>query len=161
MTAKEVITNTIQLSHDVLTAYLGDLTDDDLLVRPVVGANHIAWQLGHLIVSENGLSEAGYAMPALPKGFAECHDQDSACSDDPQRFSTKDEYLRLLEKQRAATMAGLANTPEEKLDEPAPDSMREYAPTIGAMFNTVGLHEMMHAAQFALIRRKLGRSPLF
>ena len=30
-------------------AYVQDLADADLLLRPVPGINHIAWQLGHLI----------------------------------------------------------------------------------------------------------------
>ena len=38
---------------NVSEQYLSDLTDADLLVRPVPGANHIAWQLGHLIQAEN------------------------------------------------------------------------------------------------------------
>ena len=35
-----------------------DLSDADLLVRPAPSANHIAWQLGHLIASERNLVEA-------------------------------------------------------------------------------------------------------
>ncbi len=33
--------------------YLGDLTDADIMVRAIPDTNHIAWQLGHLIQSEN------------------------------------------------------------------------------------------------------------
>jgi hypothetical protein len=161
MTAKELIKNTTDLCHSVLKDYLADLSDADLMVRPVPGANHIAWQLGHLIVSEHGLTEAGYAMPALPDGFAEAYTKETAGSDDPQQFHTKAVYLECLEQQRTGTLAALDAMPDSDLDKPAPESCREYAPTVGVMFNLIGIHEMMHAAQFAVVRRKLGKTPLF
>src|SRR4029077_4502167 len=52
MQAKEVIKTALQSTQNMLSTYLGDLSDADLLVRPVPAANHIAWQLGHLIQSE-------------------------------------------------------------------------------------------------------------
>jgi hypothetical protein len=44
-----------------------------MLTRPVPGANHPAWQLGHLIVAETNavnLVKPG-AMPELPAGFGD------------------------------------------------------------------------------------------
>ena len=161
MTPKDLIKHTIDLCHSVLSDYLSDLTDEDLLVRPVPGANHIAWQLGHLIASENALTGAGYAMPELPEGFAESYTKETAGSDDPAMFLGKSQYLELFEQQRAATLAALDATPESDLDKAAPESCREYAPTVGIMFNLIGIHEMMHAAQFAIVRRKLGKPALF
>src|SRR5437764_10572581 len=60
----------------LLANYLEGLSDADLFVRPVPGANHLAWQLGHLISSEvkmvkSQLPEARY--PALPAGFDAVH----------------------------------------------------------------------------------------
>ena len=52
MTAKDVLKNALKSNHEILSMYLSDLSDADLLVRPAPGANHIAWQLGHLIYSE-------------------------------------------------------------------------------------------------------------
>ena len=50
------------------------LSDADLLVRPAPSANHIAWQLGHLVLAEpflirTELPDAAY--PELPAGFAD------------------------------------------------------------------------------------------
>jgi hypothetical protein len=58
-------------------------------------------------------------------------------------------------------LAALDAMPESDLDKPAPESCRQYAPTVGIMFNLIGIHEMMHAAQFAIVRRKLGKPALF
>jgi len=43
--------SSIELSHMITQAYLGDFTDADLLVRSVPGSNHAAWQLGHTIAA--------------------------------------------------------------------------------------------------------------
>ncbi len=147
----------------VVQAYLGDLSQDDLLVRPVPGANHIAWQLGHLISSEHMLINAVCpdSMPALPDGFAEQHSKETAASDDPAAFLQKDDYLRLMQEQRAGTLATLAKLSDEDLEKPAPEKFQQLGKTVGAIFAAQSAHYMMHAGQWAVVRRKLGRDPLF
>jgi uncharacterized damage-inducible protein DinB len=103
----------------------------------------------------------GYSAPALPEGFAEAHSKEAAACDDPARFCTKSQYLAMMDQMKAATLAAIAATPESKLDDAAPEPMREYAPTVGAVLLLMGNHWMMHAGQFVPIRRKLGRPPLF
>ncbi|MEE9293604.1 MAG: DinB family protein [Phycisphaerae bacterium] len=161
MTPKDVIKNTIDMSHMVLTAYLSDLSDADLMVRPVPQAKHIAWQLSHLIASEHKmLTDAGLAMPDLPDGLAESCTEEAAKSDDAGKFNKKEQYLAWLEQQRTATLAALAASSDTDLDKPTPESMHEYARTVGIAFNMIGIHELMHAAQFVPIRRKLGKPTL-
>ena len=158
MTAKDAIKNTIETCHGVLTSYVGDLTDEELLMRPVPGANHIAWQLGHIVASEHEMmTMAGYEMPALPADFAASYTPETSKSDDPAKFHRKDEYLTALETQRQATLAALDATPDADLDKPSPEPMQAYAPTLGAAFNIIGIHEMMHAGQFVALRRKLDK----
>lgn len=153
----------IECSDGVVRGYLSDLADSDLLIRAVPGINHIAWQLGHLIASEHSLIEGGCpgSMPALPAGFAEKHSKETSGSDNPADFLTKEEYLKVMAEQRAGTLAALSKQSDADLDKPAPESMRAYAPTIGALFSLIGSHWMMHAGQWAVLRRKLGRPPLF
>ena len=52
MNTKDAIKQTYEFSHMVLSGYLDDFSDDELMNRPGDGCNHIAWQLGHLISSE-------------------------------------------------------------------------------------------------------------
>lgn len=160
MTAKDVIRETINSCHSVTTAYLSDLADADLLVRPAPTANHIAWQLGHLISSEREMISAlGYAMPELPVGFEAAHSPETAGRD--TGFAKKADYAALLERMRAATFAALDAAPESTLDQPAPEKMRSYAPTVAAVFAIIGTHELMHAGQFTVVRRLLGKPVLF
>lgn len=147
----------------ITTSYLNDLNDADLLVRAVPGANHIAWQLGHLIAAENGMVAEACpgSMPALPDGFRDKHNSDTAVSDDPKAFLSKDEYLRLYRQQREATLKALDGLSEADLDRQGPERFREYIESVGGIFSMQATHWLMHAGQWAIVRRKLGRKPLF
>ncbi len=163
MNAHEAIKASMQMPDMICSGYLDDLTDEELLVRPVDGANHIAWQLGHLISSEHNMVEqvCPGSMPALPEGFAAGYTPDSSKSDDPSAFLTKQEYVKLLAEQRAGTLAALEKLSDEDLDQPGPESLKRICPTVGAVFTMQPTHWTMHAGQWAIIRRKLGREPLF
>src|SRR5512143_4028471 len=162
MNAKDAIKQVIDFSHNIVRDYAQDLTDAELLARSVPTANHIAWQLGHLISgAAYMLGLLGRKGVDLPAGFAERHTPESARSDDPAKFSRKAEYLELAEKSRAAALAAVDATPESQLDQPGPESMRSYAPTVAAGLMILGTHWLMHAGQFVPIRRRLGKNPLF
>jgi hypothetical protein len=153
-----VIQNTINMGQELVEAYMGDISDAELLVRPVPGMNHAAWQLGHLISSENMMiSGMGYGMPQLPDGLAESHSREASTSDDGAKFATKEQYLKWMADQRAGTMAALASASDADLGKPSPESMQAYAKTVGAVFNIIGLHMMMHSCQWVALRRKLGK----
>ena len=161
-TVKDMIRNQIKFGDMLIQGYIGDLSDADLLLRSVPGANHIAWQMGHLICSsQHILKDLGHESPPLPAGFAEAHAAGNASCDDPARFATKDEYLRLHGLMLVAMNAALDKTPDGALDEPGPEAMREYAPTKAATLMLLGNHPVMHAGQFVPVRRKLGKPPLF
>jgi hypothetical protein len=161
MTAKDLLRQIIERAHMLTRSYVEDLTDAQLLVRSVPGSNHVAWQLGHMIGGvRRMLTALGCEAPALPEGFAAAHQRETAASDDPAKFFAKSEYLALMDQMKTASLAAVDATPESQLDAPGPESMREYAPTIGAVLMLLGTHWLMHAGQFVPIRRKLGKPPL-
>ena len=53
MDTRTAIKTAIGTANMISTSYLGDLTDAEMMHRPAPGCNHIKWQVGHLIVSEN------------------------------------------------------------------------------------------------------------
>ena len=163
MDAREAIQSAMTSADMIWKAYVEDLSDEDLLVRPVEGANHIAWQLGHLISSENGMvaQVCPGSMPTLPDGFSEKYTKETSEVDDSEAFHSKDEYLKLFEEQRAGTLAALAKLSADDLSQPAPESLRQMWPSVGAVISMQPTHWVMHAGQWAIIRRKLGRQPLF
>ena len=162
MTAKDVLRQVIESSHQITRWYVEDFTDADLFVRSVPGTNHVAWQLGHMIGGVHKmLGMIGCPAPALPDGFAAAHDRETAGSDDPKKFATKAKYFELMDQMKAASLAAVDATPEGDLDKPGPEPLREYAPTVGSVRMILGTHWLMHAGQFVPIRRKLGKPVLF
>ena len=101
------------------------------------------------------------AMPDLPDGFRDQYGKETTSSDDPSAFHSKEELLSLYREQRAAAEAALEKLSDDELSQPGPPEMQAYAPTVGAAFDLLGGHWMMHAGQWAVIRRQLGRPPLF
>jgi hypothetical protein len=162
MTTKDLLRRLIESSHRIVRAYVEDLTDAESLVRAVPGANHAAWQLGHIIGGTHKmLSAIGQPAPALPEGFAAAHQRETAASDDPKKFAKMAEYLARMDEMKAASLAAVDAVPEADFDKPGPESMRQYAPTVGAVLSLLGTHWLMHAGQFVTIRRKLGRPIMF
>ena len=161
MNAKDAIVQVHDTADRVVSAYLDGLSDADLLVRPVAGQNHIAWQLGHLISTERTFLETlkPGSSPPLPEGFETAHgrDDESTHSDDAARFQTKDKYLALKKAQREATLAYVSGLSESDLDAPAPEKFIKRTPTIGALLVLNGTHYLMHAGQFVSVRRKLAK----
>lgn len=157
------IKHELNLPAFVVQGYLGDLTDQDLMHRPVPNANHIAWQLGHLIAAEHNLNNmvCPDSMPALPEGFAEKHSKEAAKSDDAGAFCTKDEYLKLMAEQRAGTLALLDKLSDEELQNAAPEDIQKFGATVGAVIAGQSAHWMMHAGQWVIVRRQLGKEAMF
>ncbi len=163
MNAQQAIRASIDMANFIATQYLEDLSDSDLLVRPVPGTNHIAWQLGHVIASAQKMFDVAYpgTLPPLPAGFKEQHSSETSGVDDPAAFCKKAEYVKLMAQQREAVLKKLESVSEAELDKPAPEEFKSYLNTIGDLFSIQGSHLLMHAGQWAVVRRKLGRKPLF
>src|SRR5262249_6580140 len=129
MTGTQAICTALKSTQHLVTWFLGDLSDADLLVRPVPGANHIAWQMGHLINSECRALKS-FTSPAvpLPAGFEAQHNKDTANSD--SGFLSKAEYVALFNQVRQATIAGVEALSDANLDKPIEGPMAAIAPNV-------------------------------
>ena len=164
MNATSVIKLALTSTKELLNWYVSDLSDADLLVRPVPQANHIAWQLGHLVVGDIGLIKdeiPGANFPELPATWMAQHDKATAAQEPPKGFATKKEYLDLFNGTRDATIALVDKLKDADLDTPVKGKMAKFAPTWAALLLLCANHTTMHAAQFTVVRRKLGKPILF
>lgn len=159
MDSKAAIKICIDTADMVCGAYLGDLTDNEMMHRPHPACNHVNWQVGHLIVAEHQMmsSAKGYTMPALPVGMAEMYSKETQGCDDSSRFMTKDALMAAMKEQRAGTLKILEQVSESELDSA---TGIDYAPTIGSLLSMQGSHWMMHAGQWVVVRRNLGKPVL-
>ena len=159
MTTVQAFIVNMRVCDFIMETYLSDLSDADLMARPGPGCNHLAWQLGHLISSEQRLIETvvpGSAMP-LPEAFDEKHSKKQKDNDDPKCFCTKEEYVDLFKKSRKNVRDAVAKMSDSDFDKPSPKGWEKMGPTMGAIVALIGHHGLMHAGQFAVARRKLGK----
>jgi hypothetical protein len=164
MNAIEAIRTALKSTAHLVTWFLEDLQDADLLVRPVAGANHIAWQMGHLISSERQMIAQqlpNATFPELPAEFLAQHGKQTQFTDPPVGFSSKVAYVDLFTKVRQATLASLDSLSDSDLDRATTGPMAPFAPSLGAFLMLVSNHSLMHAGQFSVVRRKLGKPVLF
>ncbi len=160
MNAKEVLRAALDQNRWVVMTYLNDLSDADLLLRPAPSANHIAWQLGHLIGAEcSFMKQCGGTPPELPAGFTDLHGKEGTSKN--QGFLTKAQYLDLLKRTREATLAALDKLSEADLDKPSSGNIAKFAPTLGKLLVLIAGHELMHGGQFVVVRRQLGKPVVF
>jgi uncharacterized damage-inducible protein DinB len=159
MNGKQALRSTLLSTQNLMGMYLSDLSDADLLVRPVPNANHIAWQFGHVIDGERHLMgvvpDAKY--PEMPAGFSETHGNKNASNESTAGYLNKAQYIELFNKVRAVTLAALDKMSDADLDKPNAGPMAKFAPTVGELIVLVANHTLMHAGQFTVVRRKLGK----
>src|SRR5271170_4518539 len=98
MSQNDLLIDTLHRNLGMLNMTLADMTDAELLQRPVPGANNGLWQLGHLISAEANMINgcAGKTINELPAGFAERFNSKTASVDDPAKLGTKADLLALL-----------------------------------------------------------------
>src|SRR5262249_22965820 len=145
MTGVQVVIHALKSTQGLVGMYLGDLSDADLHVRPVPGANNVAWQIGHLITSEAGLAGEylpGARYPQLPPGCAEAHAQGEAGAERLKQQVSKEKYLELFNATRQATIEGVQKLTDADLDKPTSGRMAQFAPTVGQMMLLVANHTM-------------------
>ena len=164
MQAKDVIKIALKSTQDNLQMYLGDLSDKDLTTRPVPAANHIAWQLAHLIIAEKFLLTGelpGVSYPEPPAAIATLGNERTGKVDPPEGYLSKAQYLEWFNKMRAATIAAVDKLSDADLDKPVTNAMAKYAPTLADLLILTANHTLMHGGQFSVARRALNKPVVF
>lgn len=164
MNGIEAIVSSLESTGQMLEGFISDLSDNDLLVCPVEGANHIAWQIGHLISSERFIMEGnlpGAQYAPLPANFENVHGRESTTKNSNQGFLSKDTYIDLFRKTRAASIQAVKALKDTDLENPTTGRLAAKAPTVGKLYLLASHHILMHIGQFSVVRRKLGKPVLF
>lgn len=162
MSQTELLADVLKGNLDFLKMTICDFSDADMVVRPCPGANHAAWQLGHLISSETGsLGLLSGRAPELPAGFKEMFTKETAKIDDPQFFPKKNELVDAFARVRSATAEWVKSLKPADLERQSPEKIRGWAPTVGHWVTMTPVHVAMHVGQFQVIRRKLGKPVLY
>ncbi len=132
---------------------------------PEGAPTHIAWQVGHLAVSQYGLllfrlhgrreGDSDLMPGRFRKAFGRSSDPTAAAA----QAHTADELLSRLAKIHETAVAGLADLHGATLMEAVEMPYAVYPTKLGAIL-FCPLHESLHAGQIGLIRRQLGLPPI-
>lgn len=163
MKSTEAILYSLKMSDQLVHGYLDDMNQEEWLERAVTGSNHVTWQVGHLLKSTAGLAATTMPgkLPELPNGFGEHYTSETAGSDSLDDFHPREELMSLYEEQYAALCSAVESLTDEALSQPVPESISRLGKSVGEIAAFQPLHWLMHVGQWAIIRRKLGRPPLF
>ena len=160
MQAKDVAKKALSSTQDLMKMYLADLSDKVILVRPVPAANHIAWQLAHLCTAEAMLGDAlpGVKYAAVPAiASKSLGNERTGKVDPPEGYLVMAAYLECSDRLRAATIAAVDKLSDADLDKANTGEMAKWAPTLGDLLVLIANHTLMHAGQFTVVRRALGK----
>ncbi len=99
--------------------------------------------------------------PEFLAGFVAAHTKETASIEPPKGFCTKAVYIDLLDKVRETTHQAISGLSDKDLDRVTTGSMAPWAPTLADFILLLSNHALMHAGQFTVVRRKLGKPILF
>ena len=145
--------------RDWVDMYLNELSDEELKSDIISGKNHGVWILGHLVASDDTLTEyLGYGPVLFPKTqrFAQSSMliQVEEC---PPTSVLREQWKKVCEKNDSAYQL----LRDEDLDQPhamlTGNIEDDYFKTKQGVIINWTLHQVHHAGQLALLLAKFGR----
>ncbi len=126
---------------------------------------HVAWQVGHLAVSQYGLlmfrirGRSPDDLDLIPGRFRKAYGRGSGPKADPTDQPTPTELLERLNRVHELAMAELASIDPAVLLEPVDMPYAVYPIKLGAIL-FCPMHEQIHAGQIGVLRRGLSLDPV-
>ncbi len=160
MTPKDIVLNQYASAQWLYDTALKEMSDADCRFQPFDGANHVNWILAHLAVSEDSLISQ---ISGQPKRYSEplhkSYGGGSVCRADDGM--TRAEAWKMYTDSAKRTVEFVKTFPESRYDEPAPETLRQMFPTVGAVIGLLGAHPYWHFGQVTYNRRALKKPMMF
>ena len=127
---------------------------------------HIAWQVGHIAMSEYGLTlfqqrgrNREVDAKLMSSKFRKLFMRGTDPSQDIENHPSPDEILSVLDKVHQQMRTEIVTYDGDSLDQELGPPTSSYATRYGALL-FAGDHEMIHAGQIGMLRRLMGKAPL-
>jgi hypothetical protein len=166
MSQLKLASDQIVFARNYTLKLLASVAPQDWFRMPAEGVSHIAWQVGHLAMAEYRLAldrirgrQPGDEL-LISELFLMQFGRDSLPDPDPAHYPGPDEIRHTFEQVHRQVLHELPGLTDEELTEPPLKPHPLFTTKIGGLF-WCGQHEMMHAGQIGLLRRFLGRKPLW
>ncbi|MGC3969640.1 MAG: DinB family protein [Pirellulales bacterium] len=155
----------IRAARSYTLEMLGDLEPGEWFEMPG-GVTHIAWQVGHLAMAQYRLcldrirgerpDDSKLISLAMLTIFGKGSTPDAA----QLKYPPVDDIRLAFERVHRATLVECAKLKDTDLDAAPLKPHRLFNTKIGSL-QWCARHEMLHAGQIALLRRMLGRKPIW
>ena len=161
----EAVIGQIEFAREYTLELLDGTPDEFWFTIPDGFASHLAWQVGHLTVSQYGLllfrlrGRAPEDLELIPSRFRKAYSRGSMPSIDTTKQPSPDELRERLGRVHQLGLAQLREVPAEVLLEPVEMPYATFPIKLGAVM-FCPLHEHIHAGQIGMIRRGHGLEPL-
>ena len=154
MSPKDALRLSIGMSDYIVDAYIKDLDDADLLIRPVPGhePHRLAAWPPDLVRAPVHRDGQAWFVPSVAGRFRRVHTKETISIDDPSKFYSRSQYQDLWKKQRERDSGRTRRDPRIRARQERPREI----PRMGADRRRPPGHER-HSRADAL--RPVGRRP--
>ena len=155
----------IEFARDYTLGLLAATPRDRWFEFPDGMSTNIAWQVGHLTVSQYGLlmfrlrGRQDEDLDLIPSKFRKAYTRGSTPSTDTARQLSSDELFDRMAAIHERSLANLTSLDPAVLMEPIDMPFAAYPIKLGTIL-FCPLHEHIHAGQIGLIRRAMGLEPV-
>lgn len=138
-------------------------TSDELFYKPAFeGANHAAWVVGHLALTDNYfLTDVAGQESKIPEGWDALFGVNTKAVPDPKKYPSRTELMKVLDERRAALESWLSTLSDAELLKPIEGDFAMFAANRAQLGSSCSFHDAFHAAQISATRRVSGLPPLF
>ena len=166
MTRIDVALKQIKQTRRYTLRLLENTDESEWFRQPAEGVTHIAWQVGHLAMAEYRLAlerirgrnpeDASLISDEFQAHFR----RDSVPNPDASCYPALTEICAVLDRVHQQALRELPALTEQDLDSQPTAPHPLFDTKLGALL-WCAQHEMLHAGQIGLLRRLLGRPPVW
>ncbi len=157
---KNLLLGQLETGAFLFDKFTSDLSDEEYFKLPVPNTNHVAWNVGHIAVSEDSEVAAitGGTMK-LSDDLRKIFSQSSECAGEPSMYPSRRDIDEMYNNVRANTTEQLKMFDEKKWDDASPEDWpTDMFPTLGSMWSILPTHQFWHIGQITVCRQSLGKS---
>jgi hypothetical protein len=155
----------LKMAHGRVKDFTNDLTPDEWFWHPAEFTTHVAWQVGHLAVSDYNLclrrlrGRTKEDETLIPDAFIEHFKLGSQPVAGAANYPPIAEINRVFDAVHDQSLKELAALSDEELDVPADPPHPIFKTKLGAVDYASG-HDLVHNGQIGLLRRLMGKPAL-
>lgn len=155
---KDVVLSQFELGQYLIDQFTKDLSDEEFFKVPASGANHAAWIVGHIAVSEDSLTAAIEGKEkSVPDSTADLFKGGSSCAPEASKYPSRKEIETMFQQCRGRTIEALKAFDDKRWNEPSPESFQKWFPTLGVMWALQGSHQYWHIGQLTVCRQAMNK----